>query len=615
MYRPRHHFKNLNQNKPKRVSDDGKNVARGALVKDKDNNVLNREAAKAPYNFVPLNKSVVEAKEPPVQDRYHSDRITGYIDCELETLTPIYVRDTLTKDEVIDGKDSKNNSDFFSPANRIRIPGSSLRGMIRNLIEIVTWSKFLFFENKGLYYRGLADQSNLRKEYQRNMSSYDKETKRSTYKMSAGYLIKRGFQYYIIPAESKNIKQFEQIPIQEAKKLIENKGSNYSEHSFFKLDNGEHLVISGRMANKRNDWKIFKKVQDSESNKILIPEEDIYDYENDINRKKEVDILNKLEKYREGVPCFYILWKDKKESMRVSFGHTTMFRLAYTKSIGDHIPENLKNGKITDFTETIFGKPAEKYKKSFSGRVFFEDALLLDQNENPAMGELIPETLSSPKPTTFQHYLEQDDDNIKNLKHYNSDDINIRGYKLYWHKFRPQWKKPEEYNKNIDTKIKPLKPNTKFKFRIRFENLSKIELGALLFVLNLPNNCAHKIGMGKPIGLGSVKITPALFVSDRIKRYSTLFDNSAWTLSDSQTKEEDTKNIISSFEKYIIDKISSDDRNNAFNLWDTPRLRQLNLLLDREKGKQLEKDEKIGYMSIEPNQFKDRKVLPKPEKV
>ncbi len=613
VYRPKYYSKRPNQNKPKRISNDGKNTARLTSVKDKDNNVLNREAAKAPYNFVSLNKSVVDAEELPVQDRYHSDRITGYIDCELKTLTPIYVRGTLTENDVKEGKEAKNNPKFFSPANRIRIPGSSLRGMIRNLVEIVSWSKFLFFENKGLYYRGLADQSNLRKEYQRNMNFFDEKTKRSTYTMSAGYLIQRGFHYYIIPAESKNGKQFEQIPIKESKKLIEDKGLRYSEHSFFKFENGEHLVVSGRMVNKKNDWKIFKKIQGSES--IKIHEEDISNYENDINRKKEANILNKLEKNREGVPCFYILWKDKDGNQRVSFGHTAMFRLAYTKSIGEHIPENLKNGKIIDFLEAIFGKVAEKDKKSFSGRVFFEDALLLNQNENPVMDELIPETLSSPKPTTFQHYLEQADDNIKNLKHYNSDHTNIRGYKLYWHKSMSQWKKKEEYNENIDTIIKPIKRDTKFKFRIRFENLSRIELGALLFALRLPDGCAHKIGMGKPVGLGSVKITSMLFVSDRKKRYSTLFENNAWALSEVQKGNEDIDNIMISFEKYILDKIQKDDKNDAIRLWDTPRLKQLKLLLDVEKGKKLEKQGKIQYMSIEPNQFKDRKVLPKPESV
>lgn len=587
-------------------------------IENTESSVTDREDARAPYNFVPLNKLVIEAEIPPNQDCYYPDpRITGHIDCALETLTPLYVRDTLTQQELKQKEQIEkagkryNNPEFFSPGKRLRIPGSSLRGMIRTLVEIATWSKFQFFEDKGLYYRGLADKSNLRNEYQKNMSSFDKNAKKSIYKMSAGYLKNIRFQYYIIPAESKNGKQFEQILTAKAKTILEGKGLNYSDFSAFKLDNGEHLVISGGMNNKKHDWIIFKKIN-SESSKILISDIDIENYEGDINRTDKANLLNKLKSFPDGIPCFYIQWKDEIGNNHVSFGHTGMFRLAYTKSIGEHIPENLKNEKIIDLTEAIFGKVTEKNKQFFSSRVFFEDAVLINQNENPILEEAIPETLSSPKPTTFQHYLEQESNNIKNLKNYNSNNTKIRGNKLYWHKSGAQWKNHNEFNENIDTKIKPVKPNTNFIFRIRYENLSQIELGALLFVLKLPDRCAHKLGMGKPLGLGSVKIKPELSISDRKKRYSSLFENKAWTLSEIKKSEAEIDNLINSFQKYILGEIGEESEN-APSLWETSRLKKLKLLLDVEIGKKLEQESKIRYMSIEPNEFKDRKVLATPE--
>lgn len=241
--------------------------------------------------------------------------------------------------------------------------------------------------------------------------------------------------------------------------------------------------------------------------------------------------------------------------------------------------------------------------------------MLINQNENPILEEAIPETLSSPKPTTFQHYLEQESNNIKNLQNYNSNNTNIRGNKLYWHKSGTIWKKHTEFNENIDTKIKPVKPNIKFKFRIRFENLSRNELGALLFALKLPNECAHKLGMGKPLGLGSVKIKPELSISDRKKRYSSLFENEKWSLSENKNSEAEIDNLINLFQKYILGKIGTENEN-ASSLWETSRLKKLKHLLDVEIGKKLEKEDKIRYMSIEPkNEFKERKVLPSPEKV
>ncbi len=651
VYRPKHHPKKGNQNKAKRVYDGGKNVALNASIKNKENTVPNREAAKAPYNFVPLNKSVVEAEEPPVQDRYYSERTTGYIDCELETLTPIYIRDTLTQDDVKEGKKSKNNSDFFSPAKRIRIPGSSLRGMIRNLIEIASYGKFVSFEDKRLFFRAVADTSSLGQAYKNVMVD---EANNYFPKIKAGILKKVNQSYVIYPSknlpEGSNSTQIYRINFDKKSKIVDGTKNftvpnfefreiyfqpvSLQDHTHERRDRRKnttvlyklryakltsvsdrkdqnhptkgYIIASGEFGNKKHmHWVINEPGTDS----IKIDENVIEEYRNDSSRNGH-DLLEDLKEYPNEVPCFYITDGTKI----TSFGHTGMFRLAYKLTIGEHIPKELRAETKIDFVEAIFGKAAEKDKKSFSGRVFFEDALLTNQNEKLIMEECIPETLSSPKPTTFQHYLEQDSDNIKNLKHYNSD-TNIRGYKLYWHKSEIKWKKPNEFNENIDTKIKPIKKDTKFKFRIRFENLSQIELGVLLFALKLPPGCAHKIGMGKPIGLGSVEITPALFITDREKRYSALFENNEWALSEVQKENKYIENIMASFEKYILDKIQKDDENNPTALWDTPRLKQLKLLLDVKKGKQLEKDGKIGYMSIEPNEFKDRKVLPIPENV
>lgn len=121
-----------------------KKVIQKTSVQNKDGTPHNQKAAEAPYNFVQLNKSIVEVENSPDMDCYYPDRHSGHIDCTLETLTPLYVRDTLTKDEMKSGIEAKDNCDFFSPGNRIRIPGSSLRGIIRTLVEIATWSKFQF---------------------------------------------------------------------------------------------------------------------------------------------------------------------------------------------------------------------------------------------------------------------------------------------------------------------------------------------------------------------------------------------------------------------------------------------------------------------------------------
>lgn len=83
-----------------------------------------------------------------------------------------------------------------------------------------------------------------------------------------------------------------------------------------------------------------------------------------------------------------------------------------------------------------------------------------------------------------------------------------------------------------DTTITPLAPGASFTGRIRFVNLTDAELGAILTALTLANNptaaaddgepvSAHKIGAAKPLGLGSVHLTPRLVLTDTRRYRST----------------------------------------------------------------------------------------------
>jgi len=613
-FKPKSNNPNRNMNKQNKSPNSkykGVNPPGEKKTSDKTVKKFNDYVAHAPYNFVPLNTSVVPVGKPTCHDKYYPKMFTGYIDCELESLTPIYTRSTLTEDEVTNDGEAKNKSDFFSPAGKIRIPGSSLRGMIRNLLEIASWSKFGFYEDKNLYYRSFADVSSIRDEYKEHMNPEQEGS--SVYNMSAGYLVKKDFEYSIYPAKEKPSKktptknvQFEQIDGQSARKLVK----NYSAINYYKLMDGRSLIVSGRMPRKK-DW-IINEIDRSPEKRIEISENDVINYEVDENRKAP-SLLEWCKKDDE-VPCFYVPWVDAKGNERISFGHTGLFRIAYKKSIKEHIPPVHNDENVIDFAHAIFGNTSKESTDSFAGRVFFEDAKLVDQNVNPCMEEKIPKILLGPKPTSFQLYLEQDSTNRKKLKHYNSETM-IRGNKFYWHKSGDTWEKENqnEFNQKIETKIKAVKPTTLFKSKIRFENLSKNELGALLFVLKLPNGCAHKIGMGKPLGLGTIRITSKTYVSDRKARYLTLFDNCNWSLAEAEIKEKDVNEIIAVFENHILQNMSDTEKDGASTLWETYRLKQLSLLLNVDKGKELESKGKIDYMEL--SEFRQRNVLPHPENI
>jgi CRISPR/Cas system CSM-associated protein Csm3 (group 7 of RAMP superfamily) len=543
-----------------------------------------KKPASAPYNFIPLNDKVVEAEQIPDFDKYHEECYTGHIDLNIETITPLYIRDTLNEKEMVS---EEINSDFFSPGGLPKIPGSTLRGMTRTMVEMTSFGKFRAFDDKGLYFRGLADMSNLRNEYQSKMGSRYKQ------EMSAGFLIKIGFDYFIRPASG-----FKQIPKSEAK----NKIKGYEEFKFYKIKEG-WIIVSGDIPRKKKDWLIFPPNSDE---MLPISGIDVRNYNEDTNRSDEVPNLIKETDKKKKVPCFYVSWRDNSGRDRISFGHTGMFRLAYEKSIGDHIPKNLKAKNIIDIPEAIFGN-AEK----FAGRVFFEDAV--SSQQDVIMEEKIPRILASPKPTTFQHYLVQPYERGRNRSNYN-DNTAIRGNKLYWHQSGENWVETDPdrlQNENIITKIKPVKPETKFNGRIRFENLSQVELGALLFALDLPQGCFHKLGMGKPLGLGSVKIVPTLHLSDRVKRYEKLFDE--WN-NDIQSCQ-NLSAFKANFETYILKHTGESKRKS---LWETERLNELKYMLDYKRGIDLEKKGKIRYMEItgrNQNEFRNRLILPKPSGV
>ncbi|MEG1931330.1 MAG: RAMP superfamily CRISPR-associated protein, partial [Anaerovorax sp.] len=85
----------------------------------------------------------------------------------------------------------------------------------------------------------------------------------------------------------------------------------------------------------------------------------------------------------------------------------------------------------------------------------------------------------------------------------------INGRKFYWH-FTPKQKKVSKTNRNatMESAIK----GTEFAFKVYFNNITSDELEILKTAITLgendsDSNLCHKLGHGKPLGYGSVKLT------------------------------------------------------------------------------------------------------------
>lgn len=632
----------------------------------------NRQAI-APYNFVELPDQVVEVTEDylPKSNCYDPKRHTGKIDCTLTTSSPLYIRCGLTTEEFKDGKEAKDLPDFFytNPTAKTQkpvIPGSSLRGMLRTLVEIISFSKIeRVSERKHFFFRAVATTENddsLAQAYKKYINPQ---------KVKAGYLKKEGDRWFVCPAKSLKGVTFawvkeENLSTADFPKLIRmdepgylpqyipvsfkdiNKNKN---NRFFAEDvsppnshpmNNGMLVSSGNMkqsddspkkTTRRNHCIVFQQTPSLKRLEIdPIAVQHYCDALTDFQQSHPFD--SNLGVLQDSRPIFYC--QPQNGIVVTLFGQSPNFRIPYSPqsdgkaaSAVDFIPDGLGKSDKIDLADAIFGfikdkQPGEKQAKARSGRVFISDGICdkttcddIWLSENT----ITPKILTSPKPTTFQHYLVQTTHAKNALKHYASkpqEDTTIRGHKLYWHQGSSpaiQHENPDDVSATQKTQIKPIKPGVDFQFTIHFENLTNIELGALLWVLDIAQDEKYRLslGMGKPLGMGAVKIESKLYLSKRNRRYSSLFDGLKWALSEDF---EDNPDYQRDFENYVQINIRQ-----TGNFRDIERIQMLLAMLS---WKDSPSADKTRYMEIErqqqpldgdPNEYKTRRVLPTPLQV
>lgn len=631
--------------------------------------------AQAPYNFVPLPEKVKWAGEIPGFDAYHSGRYTGWLDCTLTTSSPLYIRAGLTPEQAQTGAQAKDQPDFFYTDPHTKapvIPGSSLRGMLRAMVEIVSYSKVQpVSDATKISFRAVAAATSdpLAQPYQNALGKYGRNVK-------AGYLKKQGQQWVIEPARKPSDSGMAEsgyylkvkdkhIPAGAVPSLIRFRKRGYKPQYHdvrFKTErrqgkngpyttveisnedtNATHngvLVCSGNMAESGNDASSKRKnyalvLERAPGNRVIpIDKQTVQDY---------IDTLTDFQKQPpfdkhwgclvEGRPIFYV----ERSGKAVAFGHCPNFRIpawlhgSKPKRAAmpcDFVPEALRDPNQTDLAEAIFGyvEPEKQDARPVAraGRVFVTDATLLPGQGSVwlSANPITLKVLASPKPTTFQHYLVQTaPNNKKNLRHYGSPtpaETVIRGHKLYWHKDNV----PADYiqedgeikeDDKQHTEIKPLRSGVRFHFHIYFEDLDDVELGVLLWLLNVAADDEYrfKLGMGKPWGLGAAKITSALHITDRAARYTTLFDDYSWASGEIADGQKIRRQAVAAFEKWILNDgiLNPGD---AKKLKDVPRIQMLLFLLSWPGPDRAE----TRYLHIEPdNEYKDRPVLPDPRGV
>ncbi|GAB4295131.1 MAG: hypothetical protein Kow0068_19860 [Marinilabiliales bacterium] len=526
---------------------------------------------KSVYNFVPAPKESEVFKpdwaEKVSHDIPFSDSESGEIEIEIEAKTPIFIRNGHTKQ---DAEEKNERYLFFSHVVRngkkeYFIPGSSLKGMFRNVLEIISKSRLSFIGN----YRPAVRQIIKRKN---DIADEEYELNKQKDKIHGGWLIEKEGEYFIYDTGKpykirytdidNNLKtNFEEHFKRNGKANIKNNFSgrtakykyekilniNKTEHVFelHPLDETEKqkswvssfqplkyvrfpktntntfwgtIVLVGQATNysektSRKGEYVFKgkksDIINDEKRKVKVDKQKIEDFKF-INRHNEPDELEDWKffknKLKEGIPVFFRYDETLNKKEIKDFGLSFMYKQPAKYSSHQLSPYNsYHKNKQLDLAELIFGT-IEK-DKELKGRVHFSHAFAQNNVEEIGDKKIV---LSSPRPTYYPFYIKQNGKNGKTTKFntYSTNGAILSGFKRYPIHNNSSTPSIESVSEKMITIIRPLNKGALFKGKIRFHNLRKVEIGALLSAITFhrTNNVYHNLGYAKPFGLGKVEL-------------------------------------------------------------------------------------------------------------
>lgn len=269
----------------------------------------------APYNFVPFSNRVYEyPKEKKVKQNAVADGLlTGEISYEITAKTPIMVDDGT-------GKFHKN------PDGKYSIPGSTMRGLIRNNVQILGFSSFYEdIDDYALMYRNVASGAKQDKDRYNKIlgtSNQDDEMRGIARNVKAGYIFQKHGKYYITEINEKYDKNVNYLML--SSKLILSEKKNYP----FFIDNWKEKmmykkccifvrkeIINGGQNEKKKQY-IYETENPKEVEEYI--EDGCFSYEG-VQEKNNKIIIDKMGKPGEYSKVGNAKIKNNKIDRRISY--------------------------------------------------------------------------------------------------------------------------------------------------------------------------------------------------------------------------------------------------------------------------------------------------------
>lgn len=489
---------------------------------------------KLPYDFVPISPIVLQPDWANAVSHDHplQDGLSGELTVEITNLTPLCIGG----EQAPATRTAPGRVHFArTPDGQPYIPGTSLKGMMRAVLEVATLSRVHQLDDQRFAYRDFN-----------NGSEYDKEFRKKYAHVNAGLLSfdAQSASWSIQPCEAFNnhrvelndIVQYFGLPktalafndqaksasaryrvIQDALNLkglatvqfnytgTKCSSGPYDQRQLVKLDTkGSEqglLVLTGMPSNKKRFEFIFKPNTEAP---LTVGQSTISDFQ--FVHQGSIDWQFWLKEYSahrldQGIPVFYM----KTGSQVSSLGLASNYRLPYKQSVREiwqtSLPEHGEEHRL-DFASLLFGFVQDESQLAMRGRVNIGNAHPVTRSQ---LNWSQPVILNGPKASYFPAYLQQDTGGTT----YNEKKALLAGVKRYPPRpaelpgidtFGPE-------NLAVQIQLETAQEDSQWRTKIQFHNLKPQELGALVWLLTLSSTDTHyhTLGLAKAYGYGRMK--------------------------------------------------------------------------------------------------------------